>query len=95
MTSIIKLHALSGARDTSPPCYLLHVDEFKFLLDCGWDEHFDTQFVDRLTKIAGSIDAVLLSHPDPHHLGIWLIIIIIIYIFKMMQVVSKNLLIQF
>jgi Cft2 family RNA processing exonuclease len=73
MTSIIKLHALSGACDVSPPCYLLQVDEFKFLLDCGWDEQFDTDLADRLAKIAPTIDAVLLSHPDPLHLGMILL----------------------
>lgn len=35
MTSIIKLQALSGAMDESPPCYLLQIDEVKILLDCG------------------------------------------------------------
>ena len=37
MTSIIKLSVMSGAHDESPPCYLLQVDDFTFLLDCGWD----------------------------------------------------------
>lgn len=50
MTSIIKLHALSGARDESPPCYLLQVDEFRFLLDCGWDEDFSMDFVKDLRR---------------------------------------------
>lgn len=52
MTSIIKLHALSGARDESPPCYLLQVDEFRFLLDCGWDEDFSMDFVKDLRRYA-------------------------------------------
>lgn len=69
MTSIIKLHVLSGACDISPPCYLLQVDEFKCLLDCGWDENFDQTYINRLSQIASSVDAVLLSHPDPLHLG--------------------------
>lgn len=69
MTSIIKLHAISGAYDTSPPCYLLQVDDFKILLDCGWDEHFDEEVINELTKLVPVIDAVLLSHPDAQHLG--------------------------
>jgi len=69
MTSIIKLHALSGARDESPPCYLLQVDEFRFLLDCGWDEDFSMDFVDDLRRVSSTVDAVLLSYPDHLHLG--------------------------
>lgn len=76
MTSIIKLHALNGAYDVSPPCYLLQVDEFKFLLDCGWDERFNSDLTDRLVKIAPTIDAVLLSHPDPLHLGMLIVLLL-------------------
>lgn len=50
MTSIIKLHAISGAYDESPPCYILQLDEFRFLLDCGWDEKFDENFIKELRK---------------------------------------------
>lgn len=69
MTSIIKLEAISGARDDSPPSYLLQVDEFRFLLDCGWDEQFSLTSIKRMIKHVKQIDAVLLSHPDPQHLG--------------------------
>ncbi|BFZ11972.1 hypothetical protein BsWGS_15011 [Bradybaena similaris] len=69
MTSIIKLHALSGARDESPPCYLLQVDEFRFLLDCGWDEDFSMDFVKDLRRVTHQVDAVLLTYPDHLHLG--------------------------
>lgn len=51
MTSIIKLYCLSGAGDESPPCYVLQVDEFKFLLDCGWDEKFDMDFIKELKRL--------------------------------------------
>lgn len=50
MTSIIKFTALSGAHDESPPCYLLQVDEFCFLLDCGWNETFSMDVVDNIKK---------------------------------------------
>ena len=69
MTSIIKLEALSGAYEESPPCYLLQVDEFRFLLDCGWDENFNSALITQLHKHVKHIDAVLLSHPDAAHLG--------------------------
>lgn len=69
MTSIIKLHCLSGAGDETPPCYVLQIDEFKFLLDCGWDEKFDMDFMRELKRHINTIDAVLISHSDPIHLG--------------------------
>ncbi|XP_062946908.1 cleavage and polyadenylation specificity factor subunit 2 isoform X2 [Cynocephalus volans] len=69
MTSIIKLTTLSGVQEESALCYLLQVDEFRFLLDCGWDEHFSMDIIDSLRKHVHQIDAVLLSHPDPLHLG--------------------------
>jgi len=50
MTSIIKLHAISGAMDESPPCYILQVDELRILLDCGWDENFDHDFMKELKR---------------------------------------------
>lgn len=52
MTSIIKLHAISGAMDESPPCYILQVDDFRILLDCGWDENFDQEFMKELRRYA-------------------------------------------
>lgn len=69
MTSIIKLHCLSGAGEETPPCYVLQIDEFKFLLDCGWDEKFDMVFIKELKRHVNTIDAVLISHSDPLHLG--------------------------
>ncbi|XP_075145543.1 cleavage and polyadenylation specificity factor subunit 2 [Haematobia irritans] len=69
MTSIIKLHTISGAMDESPPCYILQIDEVKIMLDCGWDEKFDANFIKEVKRHVHSIDAVLLSHPDVYHLG--------------------------
>ncbi|XP_024082036.1 probable cleavage and polyadenylation specificity factor subunit 2 [Cimex lectularius] len=69
MTSIIKFQALSGAKDESPPCYILQIDDFRFLLDCGWNEHFDPDFIKELKRYTNQIDAVLLTYPDNLHLG--------------------------
>ncbi|VDP06542.1 unnamed protein product [Soboliphyme baturini] len=69
MTSIIKLEVISGAYDDLPVCYLLQVDEFHFLLDCGWDETFDMHIIETLQKRIQQIDAVLLSFADIPHLG--------------------------
>lgn len=69
MTSIIKLQALSGALDESPPCYLLQVDDVRILLDCGWDESFNFEVIKELKRVIHTIDAVLISYPDVNHLG--------------------------
>lgn len=50
MTSIIKVSALSGAMDESPPCYLLQVDEVRILLDCGWDEKFSFEVIKEIKR---------------------------------------------
>ena len=39
------------------------------MLDCGWNDHFDTDLLKPLAVVAPTIDAVLLSHPDTEHLG--------------------------
>ncbi|CAD6195418.1 unnamed protein product [Caenorhabditis auriculariae] len=69
MTSIIKVHVFSGARDEGPLCYLLQVDGDHILLDCGWDERFDPTYLEQLRPIVPKLSAVLLSHPDVLHLG--------------------------
>lgn len=48
---------------------MFQVDEFNFLLDCGWDEGFSMTFIENVKKSIPQIDAVLLSYPDPYHLG--------------------------
>lgn len=50
MTSIIKLHMMGGESEEHPHCYLLQVDEFRFLLDCGWDEDFSPKYIENLKR---------------------------------------------
>ncbi|KAG7164338.1 cleavage and polyadenylation specificity factor subunit 2-like [Homarus americanus] len=50
MTSIVKFEGVWGVGDETPHCYLLTVDDFTFLLDCGWDEKFDKAYIDRLAN---------------------------------------------
>ncbi len=50
MTSIIRMTPLSGGGGTeggelSPHCYLLNVDGFHILLDCGWDSKFTMTYI--------------------------------------------------
>lgn len=60
MTSIIKFTPLSG------PCYLLQIDQFNCLLDCGWNEATTPDIPEDIIK---NLDAVLITYPDPFHLG--------------------------
>uniref|UniRef100_T1J8Y7 Cleavage and polyadenylation specificity factor subunit 2 n=1 Tax=Strigamia maritima TaxID=126957 RepID=T1J8Y7_STRMM len=69
MASVIKFNVLSDVSDETSHCYILRVDEFCFLLDCGWDDKFNPLFIEELKKHVYSIDAVLLSYPDNYHLG--------------------------
>ena len=71
MASIIRLCPLSGgAGEETPHCYVLEVDQFTFLLDCGWDPNFSQDIIVQLKKYSHKIDAVLLSHPDILHIGL-------------------------
>lgn len=47
MSSIIKFRALSGAYDDGPLCYLLQIDEYKFLIDCGWNEKCSPEILEK------------------------------------------------
>ncbi|TVU10615.1 hypothetical protein EJB05_44158 [Eragrostis curvula] len=69
MGTSVQVTPLSGAYGESPLCYLLAVDGFRFLLDCGWSDLCDPSQLEPLAKVAPTIDAVLLSHPDMMHLG--------------------------
>ncbi|XP_015781922.1 cleavage and polyadenylation specificity factor subunit 2 [Tetranychus urticae] len=70
MLSIIKFKPLSGAHDEGPPSYLLTIDSFTFLLDCGLDPNIDNEPSNIYNKSSiKNVDAVLLSHPDTLHLG--------------------------
>ncbi|PAN11008.1 hypothetical protein PAHAL_2G133300 [Panicum hallii] len=69
MGTSVQVTPLSGAYGEGPLCYLLAVDGFRFLLDCGWTDLCETSQLQPLAKVAPTIDAVLLSHPDMMHLG--------------------------
>lgn len=61
MTSIIKLTAISGVQEESALCYLLQVDEFRFLLDCGWDESFSMDIIDAIKRFVHHRTDVLMT----------------------------------
>jgi len=50
MKSIINFKPLYGLGSEEPVCFLLELDDFCILLDCGWNERFDAEYVDILKK---------------------------------------------
>ena len=69
MATIVRVTPISGVHSEDPLCYILEIDDCKIMLDCGWDERFETDFLQALARVASSVDFVLLSHPDLPHLG--------------------------
>eukprot|EP00741_Cyanophora_paradoxa_P019483 tig00021127_g18808.t1 len=69
MASVQFTPLTGGALSEQPLAYLLEIDDFCILLDCGWNDEFDPKMLEPLKKVASKIDAVLLSHPDITHLG--------------------------
>ena len=97
MGTSVQVTPLCGVYSENPLSYLVSIDGFNFLIDCGWNDHFDPSilqplskylslslslflgfkfqklvcwfWVDFLIRVASTIDAVLLSHPDTLHLG--------------------------
>lgn len=67
--SIINFTPLSGAHNEDALCYLLEIDDYKIMLDCGWAEPFKEEAIAPLKNYCQHVDAVLLSHPDLLHLG--------------------------
>ena len=74
MTSIIKLCPLSGGLADSVEdafaahCYLLEVDQFTFLLDCGWDAKFSDNVIHELKKHVVSFWLWKNSHSNRIHI---------------------------
>ncbi|KAJ8554425.1 hypothetical protein K7X08_025103 [Anisodus acutangulus] len=69
MGTSIEVKALCGVYNEKPLSYLVSIDGFNFLIDCGWNDQFDTSLLEPLYRVASTVDAVLLSHPDTFHLG--------------------------
>ncbi|XP_073012488.1 cleavage and polyadenylation specificity factor subunit 2 isoform X1 [Typha latifolia] len=69
MGTSVQVTPLCGVYSENPLCYLLSIDGFNFLMDCGWNDLFDPNLLQPLSRVATKIDAILLSHPDILHLG--------------------------
>ncbi|CAN6461689.1 unnamed protein product [Victoria cruziana] len=69
MGTSVQVTPLCGVHSENPLSYLLAIDGFNFLVDCGWNDFFDVDLLQPLSRVSSKIDAVLLSHPDTVHLG--------------------------
>ncbi|KAH0456299.1 hypothetical protein IEQ34_014206 [Dendrobium chrysotoxum] len=69
MGTSVQLTPLCGVYSENPLCYLLSIDGFNFLMDCGWNDLCDTNLLQPLSRVSSTVDAVLLSHPDMLHIG--------------------------
>ncbi|KAK8946198.1 Cleavage and polyadenylation specificity factor subunit 2 [Platanthera guangdongensis] len=69
MGTSVQVTPLCGVYSENPLCYLLSIDGFNFLMDCGWNDLCDPNLLQPLSRVSSKIDAVLLSHPDILHLG--------------------------
>ncbi|KAK7315058.1 hypothetical protein VNO77_33590 [Canavalia gladiata] len=69
MGTSVQVTPLCGVYNENPLSYLVSIDGFNFLIDCGWNDHFDPSLLQPLSRVASSVDAVLLSHSDTLHLG--------------------------
>lgn len=83
MASLVKFTPITGCyQDYAPSSYLLEVDSFKILLDCGLPApdsngkfNIDDSYLKTLKRVVKTVDAVLLSHGDLLHCGALPIII--------------------
>ncbi|CAI0552561.1 unnamed protein product [Linum tenue] len=69
MGTSVQVTPLCGVYNENPLSYLVSIDGFNFLVDCGWNDLFDPALLEPLSRVASKIDAVLLSYPDTLHLG--------------------------
>ena len=70
MSGNVSVTAVLGVGSSSPHCYVLRVDDWSLLLDCGWNAAMDTSlFTPASLALISTVDAVLLSHSAFRHCG--------------------------
>lgn len=57
-------------RSSSVPfSHFLEIDGVRILLDCGWDDRFDVQYLEKLMDFVPTADVILLSTPEIQSCG--------------------------
>uniref|UniRef100_A0AC35U3G7 Cleavage and polyadenylation specificity factor subunit 2 n=1 Tax=Rhabditophanes sp. KR3021 TaxID=114890 RepID=A0AC35U3G7_9BILA len=69
MPASVKFTSLNDDPYGSYQAYFLEVDDYLFLLDCGWDNRFDMKYIDLIKARADKISAILISYQDIAHIG--------------------------
>ena len=65
----ISIKPLGAGQEVGRSCILVKINGFKILLDCGWNETFDTKLLEPLRSLASSVQFILISSPDILHCG--------------------------
>lgn len=52
MGTSVQVKPLSGVYNENPLSYLVSVDGFNFLVDCGWNDQFDTSLLEPLSRFS-------------------------------------------
>lgn len=50
MGTSVQVTPLCGVYNENPLSYLVSIDGFNFLVDCGWNDHFDTSLLQPLSR---------------------------------------------
>ena len=72
MGTSVQVTPLCGVYNENPLSYLVSIDSFNFLIDCGWNDHFDPTLLQPLSKYH-TISLLILSLSKKPHLLILLL----------------------
>lgn len=50
MGTSVQVTPLCGVYNENPLSYLVSIDDFNFLIDCGWNDHFDPSLLQPLSR---------------------------------------------
>lgn len=58
MGTSVQVKPLSGVYNENPLSYLVSVDGFNFLVDCGWNDQFDASLLEPLSRFSSSASSL-------------------------------------
>jgi len=66
----VNIKNIGGSLTSDPLCYLLDINSFRVLLDCGWNENMEEVDVAPIIDIfQNGVNCIILSHPDVLYIG--------------------------
>ena len=65
----INFSPIYGISSSDPLCYLLEIDGYKILLDCGWSYTLNSNILLPLKSIISTIDIILITHSNIKNIG--------------------------